>query len=94
MDFGLARSVASCLTSKGTIVGTVYYLAPEQALDQGIDERTDLYSLGVMLDELTTGEMSFIADELVVEFGKHGRVINGGFAVFHRYLFSDLIIIP
>ncbi|NIO70776.1 MAG: protein kinase, partial [Anaerolineae bacterium] len=51
MDFGLARTVASRLTTEGTIVGTVFYLAPEQALGQEIDNRADLYALGVLLYE-------------------------------------------
>ena len=63
MDFGLARSEASRITSEGTIVGTVAYLAPEQALGQEIDGRADLYALGVMLYELTTGHLPFSGDD-------------------------------
>jgi serine/threonine protein kinase len=54
VDFGLARSIASRVTSEGTIVGTVFYLAPEQALGQQIDGRADLYALGVILYEFST----------------------------------------
>ena len=57
MDFGLARSVASRMTSEGEITGTVFYLAPELALGKDFDGRADLYALGVMLYELTTGEL-------------------------------------
>jgi tetratricopeptide (TPR) repeat protein len=70
-DFGLARSVASRLTSDGTIVGTVFYLAPELALGQDFNGRADLYALGVMLYELTTGRLPFEADDPVAVIGQH-----------------------
>lgn len=59
MDFGLARALASRLSGTGTLVGTVFYIAPEQALGQEIDQRADLYALGVMLYELVTGQLPF-----------------------------------
>jgi serine/threonine protein kinase/tetratricopeptide (TPR) repeat protein len=59
VDFGIARSVASRMTSEGQITGTVYYLAPELALGQGFDGRADLYALGVMLYELSVGSLPF-----------------------------------
>jgi serine/threonine protein kinase len=62
-DLGLARPVASRVTSEGAIVGTVFYLAPELALGQSYDGRADLYALGVMLYELTTGRLPFAADD-------------------------------
>jgi tetratricopeptide (TPR) repeat protein len=71
MDFGLARSVASRLTSGGAIVGTVFYLAPELALGQDFDGRADLYALGVMLYELTTGRLPFSADDPVAVISQH-----------------------
>jgi predicted Ser/Thr protein kinase len=71
MDFGLARSIASRLSGDGTIVGTVFYLAPEQALGQDVDSRVDLYALGVMLYELTTGRLPFSADEPVAIISQH-----------------------
>jgi tetratricopeptide (TPR) repeat protein len=70
-DFGLARSVASRLTSEGTIVGTVFYLAPELALGQAFDGRADLYALGVMLYELTTGRLPFEADDPLAVISQH-----------------------
>src|SRR5574341_1279199 len=55
MDFGLARSrEATRLTQEDALVGTVFYLAPEQALGKEVDGRADLYALGVILYELTT----------------------------------------
>lgn len=71
MDFGLARSIASRMTQEGGIVGTVYYLAPEQALGQPLDGRADLYALGVMLYELTTGSMPFTADDPLAIISQH-----------------------
>lgn len=59
VDFGIARSVASRMTSEGQIAGTVYYLAPELALGQEFDGRADLYALGVMLYELSAGSLPF-----------------------------------
>jgi predicted ATPase/predicted Ser/Thr protein kinase len=71
MDFGLARSISSRLTSEGTILGTVFYLAPEQAQGKPIDPRSDLYSLGVMLYELTTGELPFTAEDPLAVVSQH-----------------------
>jgi ABC-type oligopeptide transport system substrate-binding subunit len=71
MDFGIARSMASRVTQEGHIVGTVFYLAPELALGQEFDGRADLYSLGVMLYELTTGELPFTHDDPVAVISQH-----------------------
>ena len=70
-DFGLARSMASRLTIEGTIVGTVFYLAPELALGQEYDGRADLYALGVMLYELATGELPFTASDPLAVISQH-----------------------
>jgi tetratricopeptide (TPR) repeat protein len=71
MDFGIARSVASRMTTEGEIVGTVFYLAPEIALGQDFDGRADLYSLGVMLYELTTGELPFALGDPLAVISQH-----------------------
>jgi len=71
MDFGLARSIASRITSEGTIEGTVFFMAPEQALGQVADHRTDFYSLGVMLYELTTGQLPFKSDDPLQVISQH-----------------------
>ncbi|HJW91540.1 MAG TPA: AAA family ATPase, partial [Anaerolineales bacterium] len=72
MDFGLARSAsASPLTVAGAIVGTVHYLAPENALGQAIDERADLYSFGVMLYQLAAGGLRFESDDLLGVITQH-----------------------
>jgi tetratricopeptide (TPR) repeat protein len=71
MDFGIARSMASRLTATGEITGTVFYLAPEIALGQDFDGRADLYSLGVMLYELTTGELPFASGDPLAVISQH-----------------------
>lgn len=63
-DFGLARAMtgdASSATSQGVIIGTVAYLSPEQVEVGSADERSDIYSTGVMLFELLTGQVPFEA---------------------------------
>lgn len=70
-DFGLARSVASRMTSEGLLLGTVFYLAPELALGQPFDGRADLYALGVLLYELVTGKLPFTADEPLAVVSQH-----------------------
>jgi tetratricopeptide (TPR) repeat protein len=71
MDFGLARSISSRLTSEGTIIGTVFYMAPEQALGQAVDNRADLYALGVMLYELATGRLPFSGEDPLTVITQH-----------------------
>ncbi len=71
MDFGLARSVASRVTTEGTIAGTVFYMAPEQALGQAIDQRTDLYAFGVMLYELAAGRLPFTGGDPLAIISQH-----------------------
>jgi ABC-type oligopeptide transport system substrate-binding subunit len=71
MDFGIARSTASRMTQEGRIEGTVFYMAPELALGQEYDGRSDLYALGVMLYELTTGELPFQHGDPVAVISQH-----------------------
>ena len=71
MDFGLARSVTTRLTSEGVIVGTVFYMAPEYATGGDLDGRTDLYALGVMLYEFIVGELPFQGDTPLATITQH-----------------------
>jgi serine/threonine protein kinase len=71
-DFGIAKSSTSeTITNTSTIMGSAHYLSPEQAKGSFIDCRTDLYSLGVVLYEMVTGNPPFQADTAVTIALKH-----------------------
>jgi eukaryotic-like serine/threonine-protein kinase len=72
-DFGIARSldVKHGVTQTGTVLGTSDYIAPEQAQGQRVDEHTDVYSLGIVLFELLTGDVPFSGDNFVAVAMKH-----------------------
>ncbi len=64
-DFGIARLVhgESMLTTEGTSVGTPHYMSPEQLRGERVDGRSDLYSLGVVLWQLLTGELPYVGKD-------------------------------
>ncbi len=73
-DFGIARAEAgSTMTQTGTILGTAYYLSPEQAQGLPLDGRSDIYSLSVVLYEMLTGRRLFEGDSPVSIAYKHVR---------------------
>jgi tetratricopeptide (TPR) repeat protein len=72
MDFGIARSLSSGgLTDSQAIVGTPDYMSLEQIEGKGIDHRTDVYSLGVILYEMLTGRLPFEGDSVLAIALKH-----------------------
>jgi eukaryotic-like serine/threonine-protein kinase len=72
-DFGIARSLdpKDGLTENGTVLGTSDYISPEQASGRRVDERSDQYSLGVLLYELLTGEVPYPADSIMAAAMRH-----------------------
>ncbi|MGH9046288.1 MAG: Stk1 family PASTA domain-containing Ser/Thr kinase [Acidimicrobiales bacterium] len=76
-DFGIARAVNTeeSLTQTGAVMGTATYFSPEQAEGLGVDARTDIYSLGVVLFEMLTGRPPFLGDTPVSVASKHVRDI-------------------
>ena len=73
-DFGIARSLeAQGLTATGRVLGTTDYVSPEQALGHEVTGQSDVYSLGIVLYEMLTGEVPFKADTQVAVAMKHVR---------------------
>ena len=74
VDFGIAKvmeSRASNLTETGVILGTPYYMSPEQARGDQIDHRSDIYALGVMMYRAFTGKLPFVADTAMGVLTRH-----------------------
>jgi serine/threonine-protein kinase len=74
-DFGIARAVNTeeSLTQTGAVMGTATYFSPEQAEGLGVDARSDIYSLGVVLFEMVTGRPPFLGESPVAVASKHVR---------------------
>jgi serine/threonine protein kinase len=71
MDFGIAKEWEADVTATSQILGTPEYLSPEQARGERVDPRTDIYSLGVVLFELFTGDVPFRGDTALATAFKH-----------------------
>jgi eukaryotic-like serine/threonine-protein kinase len=73
-DFGIARSLTEeGLTADGRVLGTTDYVSPEQALGQDVGPQSDLYSLGIVLYEMLTGDVPFHGENQVAVAMKHVR---------------------
>jgi eukaryotic-like serine/threonine-protein kinase len=74
LDFGIAKvpiEDAQKLTQIGTIFGTPQYMSPEQGQGHAVDHRSDLYALGVIVYEMLSGKLPFVADDMVVIITRH-----------------------
>ncbi|TXS93011.1 protein kinase [Parahaliea maris] len=76
LDFGIAKLTQSDRTEQNIIVGTVAYMSPEQTRGSGVDQRTDVWSLGILLYEMITGTRPFHGDrvEAVIHQIRHDEV--------------------
>ena len=71
MDFGLARTLGGDgMTQTGAMLGTMEYMSPEQALGKDLDQRSDIFALGLILYELLAGERPFVADSALASLIK------------------------
>ncbi len=71
-DFGIARAVtSSTITHTGSVIGSVHYFSPEQAKGGMIGEKSDIYSLGIVLYEMLTGKLPFSGDSPITVALKH-----------------------
>ncbi len=82
-DFGIARAVASkTITTKGNVMGSVHYFSPEQARGGYIDEKSDIYALGIVMYEMATGHIPYDGDTSVEIALKH---ISDDLPPIHQY---------
>lgn len=76
LDFGLARilNAEKCtadLTKSGMLIGTTFYMSPEQCMGQAVDQRSDIYAVGCILYEMLSGEPPFCSDSPIAVLQKH-----------------------
>lgn len=71
VDFGLAKLLADAGTASGAVVGTPFYMSPEQCLGEPLDARSDVYSLGAMFYEMLSGQQPFGAETVSGVINRH-----------------------
>ncbi len=90
-DFGLAKNLETTkFTATGKIMGSPHYLAPEQAKGEKVDERTDIYSLGITMFEMATGKLPFEGESAVQIVLKHIREELPKPSTYNKKLDKDL----
>jgi serine/threonine protein kinase len=91
MDFGLARAVEdTSLTQPGMIIGTPFYMSPEQLAGDKLDERSDVYSIGLILYYCLTGEDLFRADGMTAVLARHAALQIRDVVAQHSLLPANL----
>ncbi len=91
MDFGLARAAEDVvLTTPGMIMGTPYYMSPEQLSGEKLDERSDIYSIGLILYYCLTGEDLFRAENVTAILSKHAEIQTRELVKSHSLLPPNL----
>ncbi|HXG76972.1 MAG TPA: Stk1 family PASTA domain-containing Ser/Thr kinase [Gaiellaceae bacterium] len=92
-DFGIARAGTSQMTEEGAIIGTAQYLSPEQARGAPVDQTSDLYSAGIVLYELLTGEVPFTGESPVEIAMKHLAEVPGAPSALRPEVPEDLDLV-
>ena len=91
MDFGIARSIkVKGITRAGSLVGTPEYMSPEQVKGQKVDQSSDIYSLGIILFEMMTGQVPFEGDTSLSIALKHEKEIPPDPREFNAQISKDL----
>jgi serine/threonine protein kinase len=91
MDFGLARAVEdTSLTQPGMVIGTPFYMSPEQLAGEKLDERSDVYSIGLILYYCLTAEDLFRADGVTAVLAKHANIRIRDVVRMHSVLPANL----
>ena len=87
-DFGIAKQVSMQITDTGAdeVVGTPYYLSPEQALGRQVDARSDIYSLGALAYEMLTGRKAYYADTVEELLSLHANAPVPSLPAAYRHL--------
>ena len=90
IDFGLAKHLGTSLTNAGEVRGSPYYISPEQAEGAEVDQRSDIYSLGILFYEMLTGQRPFKGTSVIGIIQSHRNdpipVLPEAFSRFQRLI--------